>query len=207
MPTPVLCNNYFKQNAFVEGHKKSEWHTRKHEQFSTTPKKENILFLLDFIAELTRLRENGTRKPRALFNPGITRFSALKSEIAYQKSCEAMTNFPKDNLKHVETVEKNPLPDKDGEIESPWIVPFPLSANLDCPLCLAIAQEAEHIQFKQGIEKFDKEKLSNVETVEKNTLPTKEVIDQEKSAWVMMEDCHSDAANHLHFPCFQDETL
>ncbi|TRY80839.1 hypothetical protein TCAL_04857 [Tigriopus californicus] len=83
----------------------------------------------------------------------------LKNEIAYKKSCEAVSSFPKDNLKHVETVEKNPLPDKD-----------------------AIAQEAEHMQFKQGIEKFDKDKLSNVETVEKNTLPSKEVIDQEKSA-------------------------
>jgi hypothetical protein len=33
-----------------------------------------------------------------------------------------------------------------------------------------------------GIEKFDKEQLKTADTVEKNTLPTKEVIEQEKKA-------------------------
>ncbi|XP_078459176.1 thymosin beta-10-like [Lampetra fluviatilis] len=32
-----------------------------------------------------------------------------------------------------------------------------------------------------SIEKFDKSKLKKAETTEKNTLPTKETIDQEKS--------------------------
>ena len=46
----------------------------------------------------------------------------------------------------------------------------------------AIKAEKEHEQFKAGIESFDKQKLKDTETVEKNTLPTKEVIDQEKTA-------------------------
>ena len=46
----------------------------------------------------------------------------------------------------------------------------------------ALAQEAEHEKFKAGIEKFDKDKLAKADTVEKNTLPTKEVIEQEKAA-------------------------
>ena len=46
----------------------------------------------------------------------------------------------------------------------------------------AIAQEAKHEKFKSGIETFDKDKLAKADTVEKNTLPTKEVIEQEKSA-------------------------
>ena len=47
---------------------------------------------------------------------------------------------------------------------------------------LAIAAEKEHEQFKSGIEGFDKGKLRESLTVEKNTLPTKETIDQEKAA-------------------------
>ena len=49
-------------------------------------------------------------------------------------------------------------------------------------LVLAIQAEKEHEQFKSGIESFDKGKLRESMTVEKNTLPTKETIDQEKSA-------------------------
>ncbi len=46
----------------------------------------------------------------------------------------------------------------------------------------AIRAEAEHNKFKEGIETFNKEQLSHAPTVEKNTLPTKETIEQEKSA-------------------------
>lgn len=46
----------------------------------------------------------------------------------------------------------------------------------------AIAQEKEKLQFISGIENFDSSKLKHTETCEKNPLPTKEVIDQEKSA-------------------------
>ena len=47
---------------------------------------------------------------------------------------------------------------------------------------LAIKAEKEHEQFKSGIEGFDKDKLKDVQTMEKNTLPTKETIEQEKTA-------------------------
>ena len=46
----------------------------------------------------------------------------------------------------------------------------------------AIQAEKEHEQFKTGIEGFDKDKLKDVQTIEKNTLPTKETIEQEKTA-------------------------
>ena len=36
--------------------------------------------------------------------------------------------------------------------------------------------------IQDGIEKYDKTKLTHTETMEKNTLPTKEVIEMEKSA-------------------------
>ena len=47
---------------------------------------------------------------------------------------------------------------------------------------LAIRLEAEHNAFKDGVEGFNKDNLKAAETVEKNTLPTKEVIEQEKKA-------------------------
>jgi len=83
----------------------------------------------------------------------------MKTEMAHSASKEAVEKFDKNNMKHVETQEKNPLPD--GE---------------------AIRLETEHNNFKAGIEGFDKDKLSKAETVEKNTLPTKEVIEEEKKA-------------------------
>ena len=46
----------------------------------------------------------------------------------------------------------------------------------------AIKMEAEHQKFKEGIEGFKKDQMKKAETVEKNTLPTKEVIEQEKKA-------------------------
>ena len=41
-----------------------------------------------------------------------------------------------------------------------------------------IKAEAEHNKFKEGIEGFAKENLKTAETIEKNTLPTKEIIEQ-----------------------------
>ena len=42
--------------------------------------------------------------------------------------------------------------------------------------------EKEHQKFKDGVEGFKRESLNPATTVEKNTLPTKEVIEQEKKA-------------------------
>ncbi|KAA2238152.1 hypothetical protein F0L68_41550, partial [Solihabitans fulvus] len=67
--------------------------------------------------------------------------------------------FDSSQLKHTETQEKNPLPDKD-----------------------AIEAEKEKNKFLNGIENFDPTKLKHTETCEKNPLPTKDVIEQEKSA-------------------------
>lgn len=47
-------------------------------------------------------------------------------------------------------------------------------------LLTAIEQEKEQINFINGIENFDSSKLKHTETQEKNPLPTKEVIEEEK---------------------------
>lgn len=47
---------------------------------------------------------------------------------------------------------------------------------------LAIQQEKGQQQLIAGIESFDTGKLKHAETMEKNTLPTKEVIEEEKKA-------------------------
>ena len=49
-------------------------------------------------------------------------------------------------------------------------------------LFLAIEAEKEKNQFIAGIEKFDTTKLKHTETCEKNPLPTKEIIEEEKKA-------------------------
>lgn len=46
----------------------------------------------------------------------------------------------------------------------------------------AIEQEKGQRNLISGIENFDSSKLKHAETQEKNPLPTKETIDQEKSA-------------------------
>lgn len=45
---------------------------------------------------------------------------------------------------------------------------------------LAIKQEKEQLNLINGIENFDSTKLKHTETLEKNPLPTKEVIEKEK---------------------------
>ena len=45
---------------------------------------------------------------------------------------------------------------------------------------LAIEQEKEKLNLISGIENFDTAKLKHTETCEKNPLPTKEVIEEEK---------------------------
>lgn len=46
----------------------------------------------------------------------------------------------------------------------------------------AIEAEKEKLNFINGIEHFDTKKLKPTETVEKNPLPTKEIIAEEKKA-------------------------
>jgi len=47
---------------------------------------------------------------------------------------------------------------------------------------IAIQQEKSQHDFINGIEHFNRTSLKHAETQEKNPLPTKEVIDQEKAA-------------------------
>lgn len=135
----------------------------------------------------------------------INIFAADVAAEKTQKSIfEGITAFDQNNLKHTETNEKNPLPDKEGAcIEgeeaagfascfctgktSCW--PFKAIATkceqfnqLFLSLSLAIELEKEKNQFIAGIENFDAKKLKHTETNEKNVLPTKEVIEAEKKA-------------------------
>ena len=42
--------------------------------------------------------------------------SVMKTEMAHSASKEAVEKFDKNNMKHVETQEKNPLPDGEGNL-------------------------------------------------------------------------------------------
>ena len=116
--------------------------------------------------------------------------TAFKTELAHQTSVKEVTDFDKEKLKKVETQEKNPLPDKDGEmppaqrciLKKTYFFTINLWELIVDFFDPAIAAEGEHNRFKASIETFDKEKLAHADTVEKNPLPTKEVIEQEKSA-------------------------
>lgn len=54
----------------------------------------------------------------------------------------------------------------------------------------AIEAEKEKNKFLNGIENFDPTKLKHTETCEKNPLPTKDVIEQEKTAWTSSFNIH-----------------
>lgn len=57
-----------------------------------------------------------------------------------------------------------------------------LKINFKKKLISAIQQEKEKIQLISGIENFNPAQLKPTETNEKNPLPTKEVIEEEKKA-------------------------
>ena len=42
-------------------------------------------------------------------------FLVMKNEMAHNKSLEGVSSFDKNNLKNVETQEKNPLPNAEGK--------------------------------------------------------------------------------------------
>uniref|UniRef100_A0A2S2Q064 Thymosin beta n=1 Tax=Sipha flava TaxID=143950 RepID=A0A2S2Q064_9HEMI len=85
-------------------------------------------------------------------------------DVAAEKTQNAITEaliegvggFDTGKLKHTETLEKNPLPDK-----------------------TVIEAEKEQQQLIAGIENFDTKKLKPTVTEEKNPLPTEEVIAEE----------------------------
>lgn len=61
-----------------------------------------------------------------------------------------------------------------------WV--FRKTKSLIIAFVAAIEAEKEKNKFLNGIENFDPTKLKHTETCEKNSLPTKDVIEQEKSA-------------------------
>lgn len=61
-----------------------------------------------------------------------------------------------------------------------WV--FRKTKSLIIAFVAAIEAEKEKNKFLNGIENFDPTKLKHTETCEKNPLPTKDVIEQEKSA-------------------------
>ncbi|XP_017305048.1 thymosin beta [Diaphorina citri] len=83
----------------------------------------------------------------------------VKAEKTHNALIEGVEAFDTAKLKHAETQEKNPLPDKD-----------------------AYEDKKSKEKLISGIENFDTGKLKHTETVEKNPLPTKEAIDLEKKA-------------------------
>lgn len=88
-------------------------------------------------------------------------------------------HFDKSAMKHATTAEKIVLPDVKGI----WVVFFwKTVTNQFVLLFSVIEQEKGQRQLISGIENFDTSKLKHAETCEKNPLPTKDVIDQEKSA-------------------------
>ncbi|KAG8249853.1 hypothetical protein J6590_012164 [Homalodisca vitripennis] len=81
--------------------------------------------------------------------------------VAAEKSQKALIEdvegFDTGKLKHAQTQEKNPLPDK-----------------------FAVLQEKQHLNLIEGVEHFDKSTMKHTETQEKNPLPGTQAIEAEK---------------------------
>jgi Thymosin beta-4 family len=95
--------------------------------------------------------------------------------------------FDSTKLRHTETQEKNPLPDRDGESKRFHftlkcfaifltlmhdqqlhdLTKFPRFLHV----FKAVAAEKTHIEFISGVEQFDKTSMKHAETTEKNPLP------------------------------------
>merc|ERR1712025_1116029 len=91
----------------------------------------------------------------------VLRKSFKKSKMADLKEhVKEVAEFDKDKMSHVETKEKQVLPDAD-----------------------AIKQEKREVELKDGIQKFDKRtSLKPTVTEVKNTLPDQKTIEEEKTA-------------------------
>merc|ERR1711963_48511 len=82
------------------------------------------------------------------------------NSIMADKVLEEVAKVDRSSMTHVATEEKNVLPNAE-----------------------AIATEKKHEDFKAGIAGFDKKsQLKKSNTIEKNTLPSKEDIEAEKAA-------------------------
>lgn len=118
----------------------------------------------------------------------MSKWIDVATEKTQQNLIHGIEEFDPTKLKHAETQEKNPLPDKDGLYYLLLVLGIHLSKWIICLFfCLlwssnftAIEQEKEKLNFINGIENFDPAKLKHTETQEKNPLPTKETIEEEK---------------------------
>jgi len=98
---------------------------------------------------------------------------AVESDVVGQmKTIAGVEKYDKEKLTHVQTVEKNVLPDT-----------------------TALAAEREHHAHVTGIESFNKEGMKNTHTTEKNVLPDKATINQEKTI-KNIEDFNKDKLKH-----------
>lgn len=92
-----------------------------------------------------------------------------------QQLAIGIEGFDSSKLRHTETNEKNPLPDKDGEyLLTLWYYCMMLQKCFSH--VLAVAAEKTHIEFISGVEQFDKTTMKHAQTSEKNPLPAIEGI-------------------------------
>lgn len=117
----------------------------------------------------------------------ITIFYHILPDVHAEKTQKSLfagiESFDATKLKHAETCEKNPLPDTEGKLQ------HYKSCQQKVPMLsllfyyfAAIQQEKGQNNFIKGIESFDTSKLKHTETCEKNPLPTKETIEEEKKS-------------------------
>ena len=94
-------------------------------------------------------------------------------------------SFKRDSLSTVETNEKNVLPDAEGTNTFFLLIVGILiffSYLFFISVIVAIEAEKKELERKDEIENFDKSALKKQETIEKNSLPTQEQIEEEKNA-------------------------
>lgn len=124
------------------------------------------------------------------------RFQAVAAEKAHISLITGVEHFDKASMRHAETEEKNALPPIEGIFACVLLVNCVLlncfwfgekigfkenSFNRFISFS-AIQQEKSQVELIEGIEGFQRTSLKHAETQEKNPLPTKETIDQEKAA-------------------------
>ena len=101
---------------------------------------------------------------------------ANRVEIARDSSLSAVSDFDQSKLKKAETAEKNSLPSMEAIAQEMEHIKFKVSSRSWCDTPLLI-----YFYNQDGIETYNKTQLSQTLTIEKNALPTKEVIAMEKS--------------------------
>ncbi|XP_014665778.1 PREDICTED: uncharacterized protein LOC106807827 [Priapulus caudatus] len=114
----------------------------------------------------------------ASFDKGSMKHAATqeKTSLPHDSALIGVKGFNKAKLHHADTNEKSVLP-------MPQVIAVVATAEMSVlPDASAIEAERSHDKFIKGIEHFDAKQLKQVETQEKNQLPTKEVIEQERKA-------------------------